>query len=139
MPDQTVEAGPVLRLPEDLMKVQEIVAAEFKGHESHVRERTCLEVSAYLQGRAERLRDTPTLDDPLAWALTQRCRTRGGVVQASPAEVAAIAYEVIAMVLSLGDPTRDGPDAAGHERTNSNASGAIRNTSERSQTEAGHA
>lgn len=128
MPDQTVEAGPVLRLPEDLMKVQEIVAAEFKGHESHVRDRTCLEVSDYLQKRAERLRDTPTLDDPLAWALTQRCHTQDGVVHASPAELAAIAYEVVAMVLSLGDPTRDGPDA----------SGAIRNTSERSETEADH-
>ena len=138
MPDQTVETGPVLRLPLDLMKVTEIVAAEFAGHEAHVRDRTCLEVSDYLQRRAERLRDTPTLDDPLAWALTQRCHIQDGVVHASPSEVAATAYEVVAMVLSLGDPTRDGPDAAGCDRTDSDASGAIRNTSERSETETGH-
>jgi hypothetical protein len=89
MPDQTVEAGPVLRLPEDLMRVAAIVAEEFKEHESHVRDRTCLELSDYLQKRAERLRDTHTLDDPLAWALTQHCHTQDGVVHASPSEVAS--------------------------------------------------
>ena len=138
MPDQTV-AGPVLRLPEDLMRVAAIVAEEFEGHERHVRDRTCLELSAYLAKRAERLRDTPTLDDPLAWALTQRCHTQDGVVHASPSEVAAIAYEVVAAVLSLGDPTRDRPDAAGCDRTDSDASGAIRNDSERPETEADRA
>jgi hypothetical protein len=135
MPDQTVEAGPVLRLPEDLMKVQEIVATVFKGHEDHVRDRTCLEVSAYLQQRAERLRDTQTLDDPLAWALTQSCHIQDGVVHASPSVVAATAYEVVAAVLSLGDPTRDVSELAGRDRTDSNDPGAIRNGSERSETE----
>ena len=130
MPDQTVEAGPVLRLPEDLVRVAEIVAAEFAGHESHVRDRTCLELSNYLQQRAKRLRDTPTLDDPLAWALTQHCHTQDGVVHASPSVVAAIAYEVVAAVLSLGDPTRDGPDLAGCDRTDSDASGTTRNATE---------
>ena len=130
MPDQTVEAGPVLRLPEDLMRVAEIVAEEFKEHESHARDRACVDVADYLQKRAKRLRDTPTLDDPLAWALTQRCHTQDGVVHASPSEVAAVAYEVVAAVLSLGDPTRDGPDLAGCDRTDSDDPGAIRNGSE---------
>ena len=112
------------------MRVAAIVAEEFAGHEEHVRDRTCLELSAYLAKRAERLRDTPTLDDPLAWALTQRCHTQDGVVHASPSVVAATAYEVVAAVLSHGDPTRDGPVAAGCDRTDSDASGTTRNATE---------
>jgi hypothetical protein len=126
---------PDLKLPVSLFEVARIVAEKFKEHEGHARDRACLDVSAYLQKRAERLRDTPTLDDPLAWALTQRCHTQDGVVHASPSVVAAVAYEVVAAVLSLGDPTRDGPDAAGEDRTTSNASGAIRSVPERLETE----
>jgi hypothetical protein len=110
---------PDLKLPVDLFNVARIVAEEFKEHEQHARDRACLDVSAYLQKRAQRLRDTQTLDDPLAWALTQSCHTQDGVVHASPSVVAAVAYEVVAAVLSLGDPTRDGPDAAALDRTNS--------------------
>ncbi|MFI7448145.1 hypothetical protein ACIBQX_11660 [Nonomuraea sp. NPDC049714] len=124
MPDQTVEAGPVLRLPEDLMRVTEIVAAEFKDHEDHVRDRTLAQAAETLRARARVVRTTARVPDELVEALTGCCHAVGGLIYADPRVVAEVAYEAVAGLL------------AGHDRMTSDASGAIRNTSERSETEA---
>lgn len=107
---------PDLLLPDQVMRIAEIVAAEFGAHERHARDRGCVAAAEHFAARAHQLRTQPTLSDPLAWALTQRCHTRDGVVHAAPAVVAAVAYEVVAAVLALGDPTPT-PDGSGSDRT----------------------
>ena len=126
MPDQTV-AGPVLRLPEDLMRVAAIVAEEFKEHEHHARDRALAEAAEALRVRARVVRTTARVPDELVDALTDCCHTVGGLIHADPRVVAQVAYEAVAGLL------------AGRDRMTSDASGAIRNDSERPETEADRA
>ncbi|SET51358.1 hypothetical protein [Nonomuraea wenchangensis] len=94
-------------LPVPVVDIEAIVRGEFKLHEQHARDRACVDAAAYFEARAGELRANPTLSDPLAYALAQRCHTRGGVVHDHPSLVAAVAYKAVAAALSLGDPTRN--------------------------------
>ncbi|MET8985906.1 hypothetical protein ABZW49_10695 [Nonomuraea wenchangensis] len=89
------------------MDIAEIVRGEFEVHARHVRDRACVDAAEHFLARAGELRARPTLADPLAYALTQHCHTQDGGVHARPSLVAAVAYEVLAAVLALGDPTRN--------------------------------
>ncbi|MEU6725564.1 hypothetical protein ABZ917_17805 [Nonomuraea wenchangensis] len=101
---------PELTLPVDIFEIAKAVAEEFRSHDRHARDRACVDVAALFEARAGELRANPTLSDPVAYALAQRCHTQGGVVHAHPSLVAAVAYEVVAAVLALGDPTRNDED-----------------------------
>lgn len=95
---ETTTSGPVLRLPEDLLRVQEIVAEEFRHHEGHARSRALAETAEILRQRAYHLRATHGTD-PLVTALRNRCHTEGGAIHASASTVAAAALEEIARQL----------------------------------------
>ena len=99
MPDLTTgerqASGPVLRLPDDLVRVAEIVAAEYAGHAQH----TLDQAAAGLRERAARLRRAPLAEDPVASALKEFCHSEAGLLHAHPSVVAAAAYEAVAALL----------------------------------------
>ncbi|MGI5274697.1 hypothetical protein ACQEUU_37070 [Nonomuraea sp. CA-218870] len=104
---ETTTTDPVLRLPEDLPRVQEIVADEFRLHEAHAHSRAREAAAEMLRDRARHLRATHG-PDPLTDALTRRCHTQAGLIHAAPSVVAAVALEEIARQL---DPREETPDA----------------------------
>jgi hypothetical protein len=65
-------------------------------------------MSAHAAARAAELRASGGLQDAIAWTLTQRCHMQDGVIHAAPPVVAAVAWEVLAVVLSFGpdEPTQ---------------------------------
>ncbi|MER7361859.1 hypothetical protein [Nonomuraea wenchangensis] len=100
-----------LIVPAPVFDLAKIVAEEFRLHDAHARDRACADAATYFEARAGELRANPTLSDPLAYALTQHCHMQDGVIHASPHLVAAVAYEAVAAVLALGDPTRNETEA----------------------------
>lgn len=90
---------PDLTLPDQALQLADRVARAYAGHEQHTRN----QAAAELRARADRLRSTPAVEDPLTSAFMARCHSQGGLVHSLPSHVAAVAYEAVADLL---DPTR---------------------------------
>lgn len=89
----------------------ESLRVRIEQHRDHIRAQAYTDMSAYAEQRAAKLRASGGLDDSIAWTLTQRCHMQDGVIHAEPHIVAAVAWEVLAVVLAFG------PDVSGHPRT----------------------
>jgi hypothetical protein len=104
-------APAVVRVQVDEERLAASVGHHIEAHRDHIRGQAYADMSAHAAARAAELRASGGLQDAIAYALTQRCHMQDGVVHAAPHVVAAVAWEVLAVVLAFG------PDPAGQSRT----------------------
>jgi hypothetical protein len=89
-----------LTIPNEALPLRDLVARAVAEHELCARARA----AADLRQRAERLRQAPLSEDPLASSLMAFCHSQAGLVYSHPSHVAVVAYEAVAALLA--DPTR---------------------------------
>lgn len=76
--------APDLLLPAEVVRLARSVGVHFAAHEQCVRDRA----AADLLARADRLRATPHVEDPLTSALMASCHTQAGHIYSHPSHVA---------------------------------------------------